>query len=172
MPHGAVGKTRMAFFVQEAHFGLAADPPDRPDTETVTPRSAAGFFAGAGAPLGSVFAPGPDDARQPAALVSFAWLEREAYKVRVLIPPRFRAYSTDPEGRDITERVTQALDRFRPAGVALETRFVDDRWVLGEGILSDAEGGADDALIALRAGMALWPVPATNTGPGGAQLEL
>ncbi len=165
MPEVAVGKTRMAFFVQEAHYGLAADPPDRMQDTIVTPRTTAGRFSGSGARLGSVFAPGPDEERTPSALVGFAWQEREAYKVRVLIPPRFRELSDDPEGTVVTRRVTDALDRFRPAGVTVETRFIDDRWILGESAINDETGG-EDALIALSGGMVLWPSPEETDPPG------
>lgn len=170
MPDVAVGKTRMAFFVQEGHFGLAANPPERHDDLIVTPRPAAGFFAGPGAPLGSVFAPSPVQTRDVAALVSFAWSEREAYKVRVLIPPRFRSFSDDPEGNDVTARVTQALERFRPAGIAIETAFIDDRWILGDSVLND-EFDENDALIALSGGMVLWPSPAEE-GPSGPSIDI
>lgn len=165
MPEVAVGKTRMAFFVQEAHYGLAADPPGRPQHTIVTPRTEAGRFAGPGARLGSVFAPGPDEVRTPSALVGFAWQEREAYKVRVLIPPRFRELTDDPEGVVVTRRVTDALDRFRPAGVTVETRFIDDRWILGDSAIND-EAGGEDALLALSGGTVLWPTPAQAGPPG------
>lgn len=165
MPEVAVGKTRMAFFVQEAHFGLAARPPERPEDITVTPRTEAGRFSGEGAPLGSVFAPGPDEERTTSGLLGFAWSEREAYKVRVLIPARFRALDDDPEGTVVTTRVTESLERFRPAGVAIETRFIDDRWVLGDSVLNDDAGGAD-ALAALSGGTVLWPGPEDTDPPG------
>lgn len=165
MPEVAVGKTRMAFFVQEAHFGLAARPPERPQDIIVTPRTEAGRFAGPGARPGSVFAPGPKEARSPSALVGFVWQEREAYKVRVLIPPRFRELTDDPEGVVVTRRVSDALDRFRPAGVTLETRFIDDRWILGESAIND-EAGGEDALLALSGGMVLWPAPEETDPPG------
>lgn len=170
MPEVAIGRTRMAFFVQEAHFGDAPPPAAEGDPAPApvptTPRPAIGFFAGPGAPLGSVFAPGPSESRQTAAFVSFAWREHEAYKVRVLIPPRFRALTDDPEGVEVTRRVTAALDRFRPAGVAVETMFLDDRWVLGQGTLAEAGSGAD-LLFALSGGTVLWPTPETPEPPNG-----
>lgn len=115
--------------------------------------------------MGSVFAPEPDQDRSPSALLSFAWQEREAYKVRVLIPPRFRALTDDPEGTIVTQRVTESLERFRPSGVEVETVFIDDRWVLGESVLND-EAGQEDALMALNGGMVLWPSP-VETDPMG-----
>jgi hypothetical protein len=165
MPEVAIGSTRMAFFVQEGHFGLAADPPGRPAAVTTTPRPTAGLFAGPGAPLGSVFAPGPDEARTPAALVAFAWREHEAYKVRVHVPRRFRQLSDDPEGVEVARRVTGALERFRPAGIAVETVFIDDRWVLGQGVLAGEETETG-ALLALSGGTVLWPAPDETDPPG------
>lgn len=164
VPEVAVGKTRMAFFAQEAHFNRAAKPPEIPQDIIVTPRTCAGFFAGEDAPLGSVFAPGPGGIQLPAALVGFRWSEREAYKVRVLIPPRFRALTDDPEGLAVTQAVTRALDRFRPAGVSIETVFIDKRWVLGEGAI-DAGAGETDALAALAGGTELWPEPEPGPEP-------
>ena len=168
MPHVAIGRTRMAFFVQEGHFAAPAAPPDRPAPLTPAPRPTAGLFAGPGAPLGSVFAPGPDETRDPAALVGFAWREHEAYKVRVLIPPRFRALSDEPEGVEVTRRVTDALERFRPAGVAVETAFIDERWTLGEAALGGAEG-APEPLLALGGGTVLWATGDESDPPGQGQ---
>ena len=173
MPQVAIGRTRMAFFVQEAHFGHAvfdsADPAVPPLLHASAPRPASGLFTGDSPALGSVFAPGPDQTRSAAALVSFAWREHEAYKVRVLIPPRFRALSDDPDGIDITRRVTEAIERFRPVGVAVETMFTDDRWVLGQGTLAD-EGSGSGALFALTSGTVLWPAP-DDPGPPDDQPE-
>lgn len=44
MPSVEVGITHVGFFVQEAHFNLAANPPLRPVDLIVTPRSTVGFF--------------------------------------------------------------------------------------------------------------------------------
>ena len=164
VPEVAVGKTRMAFFAQEAHFGRAASPPEIPEDIIVTPRTCAGFFAGDDVPLGSVFAPGEGEIRLSAALVGFRWSEREAYKVRVLIPPRFRALTEDPEGVAVTHAVNKALERFRPAGISIETVFIDNRWVLGDGVIEEGAGQAD-ALAVLTGGMELWPVPETPVEP-------
>ncbi len=109
---------------------------------------------------------GPGETRTTAALVSFAWREHEAYKVRVLIPPRFRALSDDPDGVEVTRRVTDAVDRFRPIGVAVETVFTDERWVLGQGMIAD-EGSAAAALLALSGGTVLWPAPEEPGPPDG-----
>ena len=170
MPDVAIGRTRMGFFVQEAHFGDAVAPDGDPAAPALllacAPRPASGLFTGDGPTLGSVFAPGPDQIRSPAALVSFAWREHEAYKVRVLIPPRFRALSDDPDGIDVTRRVTDAIERFRPLGIAVETMFTDDRWVLGQGTLAN-QGSDINALFALTNGTTLWPAPDIAGPPGG-----
>ena len=86
--------------------------------------------------------------------------------MRVLIPPRFRALSDDPDGIDVTRRVTEAIERFRPVGVAVETMFTDDRWVLGQGTLAD-EGSGIGALFALTSGTVLWPAPGDAGLPDG-----
>lgn len=151
MPTIAVGRTRMAVFVQEGHFGT--EPPPAPPL----PGNAAGTFAGEAAP-GAVFAPGPGEARSPAALLGFAWREREAYKVRITLPPRIRAFSPTDEGAEIARLVSAALERVRPAGVAIETTFAEDRWLLGEGTLPGA-GPGSEALAALAGGTRLWPAP-------------
>ena len=90
--------------------------------------------------------------------------EIASWKVRVLIPPRFRELSDDPDGIDVTRRVTQALERFRPAGVEVETRFIDERWELGAGTLTDGEGAS--ALALLTGGTVLWPAPDAAEQPG------
>jgi hypothetical protein len=158
MPEVGIGRTRLAFFVQEGHFA---------GTRTTTPRTTIGRFAGAGGttPLGSVFAPGEGETRTIAALVAFAWREHEAYKARVLIPERLRALDPETEGVAVTSRVARALERARPVGVALEVDFIDDRWTLGSGIIA-IEGGESDALAALAGGTVLWPARAETDPPG------
>jgi hypothetical protein len=88
--------------------------------------------------------------------MALSWIEHEAYKLRLVLPPRFRALDDDPEATELRRRVVQALDRFRPAGVALEVGFVEERWVLGDAVL----GAAPESPVASLAGdMVLWPVP-------------
>ncbi|MGH6923615.1 MAG: hypothetical protein ACRED5_07730 [Propylenella sp.] len=150
MPGVSVGRTRFAFFVQEAHASLgptSASPAGR----RVPPRLAVGFLDG------SVFAPGPDETRTPLALVSFSWLERRAHAVRILIPPRFRTFDTKPEAPDVRRRLVEAAGRFKPAGIFLEAEFLDDRWTLGEGAMTAA--AADDPVAALSGGTVLWSAP-------------
>lgn len=167
MPEIGIGATAMAFFVQEGHF---ADGAAEGGARIPTPRSQAGLFAGGDAPLGSVFAPGPDEVRQPAARVGFAWHERQAYRAHILIPERFRALvpdtEADPEMTAVTTRVLQAVERVRPVGVALECAFIDDRWTLGSGILSEAAAdGSTDPVAALIGGTMLWPSPDDTAPP-------
>jgi hypothetical protein len=149
MPGIAVGITRMAFFVARAHFGT--QPALASPARTVVPRPFVGVFDR------SVLAPGEDETEPTAALVGFSWLEHEAYKVRVLVPPRLRNLSDEDEADDLRRRVVQALQRFRPAGVDLEAAFIDDRFVLGEAVLRDAE--SDDPLDRLIGGTVLWASP-------------
>ncbi len=163
MPGIAVGETHFAFFVQEAHFsGLSlpevpASGDDASETaETirrVEPRPALGFANG------SVFAPGPSEARATAAVVALAWHERSAFWVNVWIPSRFVALTPDdPEGRATLEHVAFAVNRCRPAGVHVEVKFLDERWVLGRGWLpSDVTPGA--VIAGPGSGTELWSAP-------------
>ncbi len=150
MPGIAVGETRLAFFVQQASFSSAAGTPPR--LLLVAPRPAVGFLDN------SVFAPGESETVPAAALVSLSWLEHRAFCVRVLIPRRFRALTDDQEGTETRQRVAQALQRFRPAGVEVRVDFVDDRWLLGHGIL--VSGESDDPAVQLGGGTVLWAAPA------------
>src|SRR5262249_33173141 len=112
MPNIAVGETRFAYFAQSAFFSGA---------RRVAPRPAVGF-----ADL-SVFIAAPGEELPVSALISFSWLERRAFSVRVLIPPRFRALTPDdPEGLETRRRVALAMQRFKPAGVEVTVEFVED----------------------------------------------
>ncbi|MCU0584488.1 MAG: hypothetical protein MUC46_00270 [Desulfobacterales bacterium] len=146
MPGIAVGETRFAYFAHNAFFsGL----------RRVAPRPAVGF-----ADL-SVFAASAGEEPPVSALVSFSWLERRAFCVRVLIPPRFRALTPDdPEGLETRRRVAQSLVRVRPAGVEVTVEFVENRWELGKGALLSGE--AEDPIAELRAGTTLWSAPTTE----------
>jgi len=110
---------------------------------------------------GSVLTPAPGEAAPAAAVLALSWMEREAHKARIVIPPRFRALEDDPEATAVRRRLAQALDRFRPAGVAIEVGFVDEGWVLGTGVLGPPGGSAVAALVG---GMALWPAPPDDGG--------
>jgi hypothetical protein len=148
-PGVGVGRTRFAFFVQEAH--LSGDV-------VVSPRTAVAFAGDRDDPaaVASVFAmtpPPPDTAPPPAALIRLSWQEHEAYAARVWIPKRFA--TLDGEGLPIKDRVAQALERFRPAGVALTVAYIDDAWVLGSGVLVGEP--AFDPNLALIGGTVLSP---------------
>jgi len=152
VPGVAVGVTRFAFFVRDAHFA-AGDPAG--EVLEATPHPFQGVFDE------SVFVAGAGETPPVAALVALSWMEHEAYKLRLVIPARFRGFGDDPEGTEVRRRVAQAVDRFRPAGVALEVAFIDERWVLGEGTLGTTE---TSAVAALAGGVALWPAPPDSGG--------
>ena len=160
MPGIAVGTTRLAYFVQQAHAAsLDAPHGSTPAAvRSVTPRTRAAVFEA------SVWAPGPAQAEAVAGEVSLSWMERRAFAARLLIPGRFRALRKpdDLDATGVLRRVARALDRFRPAGVALSVEFIDDRWVLGQGQLPAAASA--DPITALRAATALWQPPAAG-GP-------
>ena len=147
MPGIAVGRTRFAFFVQEADFSHRAltDPPGlvRP-----VPRPRVGFADGS--VFGTIAAEHPE-----AAEVSLSWLEHEAYAVRVLLPSRFALL--DGDGPTVAERVRAALQRLRPAGVDVRVEYLDPNWTLGVGEL--AAGAGPDPILSLRGGTDLWPPP-------------
>ena len=152
VPGIAVGTTRLAYFVQQAHAGSLEGAP--PAVRTVSPRTRAAVFDN------SVFTPGTGQTEAVAGEVSLSWMERRAFAARLLIPPRFRALRDDDDvdGVQVLRRVSTALERFRPAGIQLTVEFIDDRWVLGQGLLPGAEHA--DAISQLRAATELWPVPA------------
>ncbi len=147
MPGVAIGVTRFAYFANEAYFAAG----DGPTVVPVTPRPFQGIYDG------SVYGALPGSDPPKSARVALSWIEHEAYKIRLMIPPRFRQFEDDPEAPELRRRLAQAVNRFRPAGVALEIGFIDEHWVLGDGVLGEAGGSA---LAALTAGMMLWPAPA------------
>ncbi|MEY4755098.1 MAG: hypothetical protein RJA44_2773, partial [Pseudomonadota bacterium] len=177
MPGIAVGVTRLAFFVREAHAasddGAAASPRRR----IVTPRTRAATFDAsvwAATPAEQAVNSGPA-ALQPAAKVALSWLEHRAFAVRLLIPARLRqlrprdARSGAPindDGAEVLRRTAQAVERFRPVGIELSVEFIDARWVLGQGVL--AGGAPADIVDQLRAGTTLWAAPAPAPGPAPA----
>jgi hypothetical protein len=150
MPGIAVGETRFAFFVQQAHFS-SVDTGSPPQLLYTTPRTKVGFLDG------SVFAPAAGATGPDAALVSLSWLEHRAFMARVWIPMRFQKFvAGDPEGLEMKQRVLQSLNRFRPAGVQLEVEYIDPRWVMGRGIA--AEEGSDQP-AGPGGGTVLWSAP-------------
>ena len=64
----------------------------------------------------------------------------------------------DEEGRDTLGRVASAVNRFRPAGVQVDVKFLDERWVLGRGVLG-SEDIPPGELVAPGLGMVLWSPP-------------
>jgi hypothetical protein len=150
VPGVGVGKTRFAFFVQEAHFSGADETPSVPVPIPISPRTHVGFFDG------SVFAPPYESEQTPAAKVSLSWLEHEAYALRILLPGRFSLFD-EPGQAPLSELVRRALERHRPAGVEVRVEYVDDHWILGE---SDVTAGTTaDPILSLRGGSVLWPPP-------------
>ena len=162
VPGIGVGRTRFAFFVQQAHFA-AVDESVSPATPVpLSPRPHAGVFDA------SVFAP-PGAPIQPAANVALSWLEHEAYAVRILLPRRYAQF--DAAGQPpITELVRRALERHRAAGVegaraedgsepppGVRVEYVEDLWTLGA---SDVAGASTaDPILSLRGGSVLWTPP-------------
>lgn len=154
MPGIGVGKTRLAFFSQQAHYSARTGSEPTSGVVRVTPRTGIGFFDE------SFFAPGPGEKQPKIAKVSLSWLEHGAYSVRLLVPQRFRSLAdktADPEALQVLQQIVRAVNRFRPAGVHVEAEYIDDRWVLGEGILLDAV--SDDPVEQLRSGTVLWTAP-------------
>jgi hypothetical protein len=162
VPGIGVGRTRFAFFVQQAHFA-AVDESVSPATPVpLSPRPHAGVFDA------SVFTP-PGGVVQPAAAVALSWLEHEAYAVRILLPRRYALFD-EPGQPTIAELVRRALERHRPAGVegarvdaqapplpGVRVEYVEDRWILGASDVTDASSA--DPILSLRGGSVLWTPP-------------
>lgn len=137
----SLGESRWAFFVRAAHFGRAAE--DEAD-ELAEPVSDAAVFDE------SVFAPGSE----AAGAVGFDWQEREPFAATLWIPQRFAALDVEGEV-PVRERVRLVLDRYRAAGVHLYSKYADDRWSLGAGLIRDA--GSGDPRGTVLVGTRLWP---------------
>jgi hypothetical protein len=150
VPGVGVGRTRYAFFVQEAHFAAVDASVDPAVPIPLSPRTHAGFFDA------SVFAPPPDAAQQPAANVALSWLEHEAYALRILLPRRYAQYDIAGEP-PTSELVRRALERHRPAGVDVRVEYVDDRWILDVSEVTLADSA--DPILSLRGGSVLWSSP-------------
>jgi hypothetical protein len=166
VPGIGVGRTRFAFFAQEAHFSAVEARVHPAVPIPLSPRPLAGFLDG------SVFAP-PGGPVPPAAAVALSWLEHEAYAVRILLPRRYAQF--DGAGAPaMAELVRRALERHRPAGVegasgdpaagpgagpppGVRVEYVEDRWILGG---SDVAGASTaDPILSLRGGSVLWIPP-------------
>jgi hypothetical protein len=142
-----VGDTRFAFFVQENTLSSREGIAPSFTVRRATPYFVIGFADE------SVFAP-PPGTHPDAAKLKIAWREHQSYVVRVSIPPRFGVLDT-PDATAL-ERVARALERFRSAGVLIETRLLDDSWILGTGVLPLPEG---DPTLRILGGTELSPVP-------------
>jgi hypothetical protein len=137
----SLGESRWAFFVRGAHFGRTADEAADELAEPVV--DAAVFDE-------SVFAPGTD----PSGAVGFAWQEREPFAATLWIPQRFSALDAGGEIQ-VRERVRLFLDRYRASGVHVYTKYADDRWSLGSGVIRDPD--STDPRGTVVVGTRLWP---------------
>jgi hypothetical protein len=170
MPTIGIGKTRFAFFIQEAHFNAEIADTDSPASsvynntlfastpavvrehiELASPRFGAGFVNA------SVFAADKMSSDvKPAAQVQLRWLERQAYKVKLLIPNRFRLFDSK-NGEQIKDLVKQGIQRFRPAGVDVVVDYVEPYWVMGDAALpTDTEN--TNAIDQVRSQPVLEPI--------------
>ena len=170
MPTIGIGKTRFAFFIQEAHFNAEIAGTDSPASsvynntlfastpavvrehiELASPRFGAGFVNA------SVFAADKMSSDvKPAAQVQLRWLERQAYKVKLLIPNRFRLFDSK-NGEQIKDLVKQGIQRFRPAGVDVVVDYVEPYWVMGDAALpTDTEN--TNAIDQVRSQPVLEPI--------------
>jgi len=152
MPGINIGETRFAFFVQQGHLAHRGTPPAR--DLTPTPRMFIGFADQS--TFAADVAPGSPNPGDPAAArLELSWLEHEGYAVRVLIPSRFRALDGDEPG--VLARVRAALERVRPAGVEVRVEYLDDRWTLGQGTVTEPGTPLDDnPNDLLQGGTVLW----------------
>jgi len=166
-----VGKTRFAFFVAQGAFSALRTPEVEPPAENpfgsdpfastpasvqqrlklVTPRYAVGIADAA------VFADSAEQVGGPAAKLTLRWLERQAYTVRLLIPPRFRIFD-DNDGLMVREAVKHSIQRFRPAGIDVQVEFVQEGWAMGEAQLPSEEALVD-AISRIRSQTVLTPLP-------------
>tara|TARA_R110001632_G_scaffold174095_1_gene293589 strand:- start:20377 stop:22149 length:1773 start_codon:yes stop_codon:yes gene_type:complete len=154
MPSISVGKTRFAFFVQHGHFSTKLEGTTAPSASAfdddvfastpsavrdhimlVTPRFGVGFADA------SVFATrNGNEKLQAAGFIHLRWLERQAYKVKLLIPNRFRLFDNS-NGAQIADLVKQGIKRFRPAGVDVVVDYVEPYWIAGDAALpGDIDG--------------------------------
>jgi hypothetical protein len=176
MPSIGIGKTHFAFFVQHGHFAALrptatpavpvppADPfastpaAERARVKLVTQRRHGGFADAAVFAGGTVHPSGISSGDGAAAHVALHWLERQAYCVRALIPPRFRALD-DADGVLVAEQVRHALQRFRPAGVHVRVEYAESRWTLGAADLPVADSDTADPLSQVQSLTELWASP-------------
>ena len=146
----SVGATNLRFFVRIAHFGtrMTLPPADLAAVESYSAgRYDTSLFAFDETGAGST---------DPAALLSFAWEEREAFKVRVWLPSRFANYdaSNAPDDLTLAERLRSLLDRHRAAGIDLDVHYASDLWQLPFGIITDPE--SPQSYLSITSGSRLW----------------
>ena len=79
-----------------------------------------------------MFTPGTE----PSGAVGFAWQEREPFAATLWIPQRFAALDADGEP-PLRERVRLFVERYRAAGVHIYSKYADDHWSIGSGLLRD-----------------------------------
>ena len=156
MPGVGIGVTRLAVFVQTAHFSHEPEASPPADVVLAIPRPAIGFFDG------SVFAAEPTERYGTSMELSLSWLEREAYVVRVWLPVRFR-HLDGADGASVPARVVRALDRVKAAGIDVRAQYIGEEWILGESVLGADR--VDSLLDRLRPGTALWPAPSPASPP-------
>ncbi len=157
MPSISVGKTRYAFFVAQGVFSAVRNTAEEAPAESpfgddpfastpasvlqrmklVTPRYAVGFADAA------LFADSKEEVGGAAAKLTLRWLERQAYTVKLLIPPRFRTYDDNADGLMVREAVKHSIQRFRPAGIDVQVDFVQEDWLMGEAQLPGDEAAVD-----------------------------
>ncbi|HET7503171.1 MAG TPA: hypothetical protein VFK02_19260 [Kofleriaceae bacterium] len=139
--------TRFAYFVRVAHAGTRRPGGAPPDP--VTPRAFAALFDE------SVWAAAPETAGPIAGKVNLSWLEHEAYAVQILLPARLQALDDDvPDDHKLPALVGAAIERVRPAGIAVRVGYLDEAWRLGDGRLPSDE---DDPLTRVTGGTVLAP---------------
>jgi len=110
---------------------------------------------------GCVFSLPADEAARnivpPSAKVELQWREHEPFTVRLLIPSGLKTLETRLlDGESLRALVRAGLERFRAAGIRLTVDWIDDKWVLDEGVIRDhaVEAGLGvtfDATIPSRA---------------------
>jgi|HubBroStandDraft_3_1064219.scaffolds.fasta_scaffold03459_4 hypothetical protein len=140
LPEGAAGPAGVASGLPGGAAGPAVVAAGLPGAEAVLTSDAAGPAGGA----------------PRAAALRLSWLEHAAYALSLLIPRRFTLLETAGEPA-VADRVRAAVERFRPAGVAVRVEAAEERWVVGKGFMIDA--GGEDPVSLLRGGTVLWPAP-------------
>lgn len=151
----ARGRTRWAVFTGTGTYALRWRSNGR--IRNAAPRFDAAFFDR------TVFEPDPLPAGAPSMAVGFEWMEREAFALRVWIPPRFALLDV-PDRLTATERLRMLIDRHRAAGVRVTVEYADPRWTLGAGILRSLDSTNPVGLVV--SGTTTWPAGIDQPEPG------